>query len=598
MKRSVRIISFIILSLTLITLLASVGGAAETTDDKIVIVLDPGHGGGDPGTIVGTRYEAEYNFDICAYLTEELKKTGKFDVRVTHGYSEKKNYLARSLAADACNADLLISLHFNSTPDLNNVDNGVEVLASVLDEYSPDTLARSICSSISSATGLRNGGVKKKYDTGDELGVYYWNEELKWDIPGVRVARVSDYYSMISWGCKLGYPAIIVEHAYLSNPSDRAYCDSTENLKTIARAEAEAIIEYYTGHTHTYGAVSEDRPASCCLEGILSAKCRICGHRTSVSRIPVNYNAHAWIEESKSATCTETGYSNSICQIARNLNEKGYACSLHEDKIYYPASGHSYNLIEEKAAGHGVDGYTFEVCSLCGDEQRTEILGEAHTYESVDYKYESCTESGYNRYSCSVCGDTHDEEIPAAGHSFVLTEGTETPECSSDGNVKYVCSVCGTEERRKLDIPEHTWRLVSEDVPSCGAEGRVIYKCEVCQTAKEEILPMAEHDFGEGDLTKKAGIFSDGEIRYVCANDPSHIKTESVPHTGIGIKRGVLSAVVLVVLCASFASVVVVLRKRRKKNFMKISAEADKKSADESCGKAEDKASLCNSTES
>ena len=73
---------------------------------------------------------------------------------------------------------MLISLHFNSNPTLDPTLNGVEVLASVLDEWCPTTLASSIASSISKKCGLENGGVIRKKDTGDDRGVYYWNEEL------------------------------------------------------------------------------------------------------------------------------------------------------------------------------------------------------------------------------------------------------------------------------------------------------------------------------------------------------------------------------------------------------------------------------------
>ena len=247
-------------ALMLMCLMALSASAAE----KVTVVLDPGHGGSDPGTTVGTRYESEYNYDVAVLLKGYLEETGQFQVYMTRGRDEYKKYLARALVAENVGADILISLHFNSNPALDPSLNGVEVLASVLGEWSPDALSESICASISSATGLNNGGVIKKADTGDERGIYYWNDELGWDIPGVKTSRKSDYYSMISWGTKLGFPAIIVEHAYLSSPSDLAYCDKPGSLEKMARAEADAIIKYFTGHTHSY-VESCDRLANCSL---------------------------------------------------------------------------------------------------------------------------------------------------------------------------------------------------------------------------------------------------------------------------------------------------------------------------------------------
>ena len=49
-----------LLRLTLIAALVAVFSLSVSADggDKYVIVLDPGHGGHDPGTTVGTRYES------------------------------------------------------------------------------------------------------------------------------------------------------------------------------------------------------------------------------------------------------------------------------------------------------------------------------------------------------------------------------------------------------------------------------------------------------------------------------------------------------------------------------------------------------------
>ena len=188
-----------------VVLFAVLSAGASATEEKIVIVLDPGHGGNDPGTTVGTRYESEYNYDIALLLKEKLEETGKFQVYLTRGKNEKPVYLIRATVADKYNADMLISLHFNSNPTLDPTLNGVEVLASVLDEWCPTTLASSISSSIAKKCGLTDGGLVRKMDTGDSRGVYYWHDELGWDIPGVKTNRVSDYYSMIAWGTKLGF---------------------------------------------------------------------------------------------------------------------------------------------------------------------------------------------------------------------------------------------------------------------------------------------------------------------------------------------------------------------------------------------------------
>ena len=61
---------------------------SASEDEKIVIVLDPGHGGHDPGTTVGTRYESEYNYDVALLLKDKLEKTGKFEVHLSRARNE------------------------------------------------------------------------------------------------------------------------------------------------------------------------------------------------------------------------------------------------------------------------------------------------------------------------------------------------------------------------------------------------------------------------------------------------------------------------------------------------------------------------------
>ena len=471
----------------LLLLLLSIGVSA---DDKITLVLDPGHGGHDPGTTVGTRYESDYNYDIALLLKGYLEETGKFNVILSRERSEYKKYLERACVAEQAGADMLISLHFNSNTALDPTLCGVEVLASVLDEWSPDALSQSICASISAKCGLQNGGVIKKTDTGDSRGVYYWNEELGWDVPGVVSARVSDYYSMISWGTKLGFPAIIVEHAYLSNPSDLAFCDSADGLQKMARAEADAIINYFTGHTHTY-VESCDRQANCCLGGVYSQKCTVCGHRQNVRRTATDSYVHAWTTETVPVTCTTDGAVNRECQISRNLSEKGFShIAVHTDNTVIPATGHSYYVETDTPASHGVDGVHREVCAVCGDVSEIITPGDPHVYDVTENVPVTCTADGHTTYACTVCGHTYTDNFTSPGHDY--TSNGEELRCDSDGTKEYTCSVCGEVMSEDVQIPPHTLEVAEEISPDSKNEGRIVRRCSVCGYEETEIIPKTE----------------------------------------------------------------------------------------------------------
>ena len=551
----------------LVALTLSVSADGE---EVYTIVLDPGHGGHDPGTDVGTRYESEYNYDVALLLKAKLEAGGNFKVILTRNRSEYKKYLERALVADKANADLLVSLHFNS--NLNSSPNGVEVLASVLDEWSPDALSNSILNSISKKCGLRNGGIKKQRDTGDARGVYYWNEELGWDVPGVKSRRVSDYYSMLSWGTKLGFPAIIVEHAYLSNKSDLAFCDSKNGLNLLAEAEAEAIINYFTGHTHTYQK-STDRRSNCCLEGVESEKCTVCGHRRNVTRVPISPDVHLWTVDSRKVTCTSDGYVYRECQISRNLSEKGMSgIKTHTQTETVSSPGHIMVTVTNTEASHGNDGIFKERCSVCGYVNEVITPGDPHVYTVVTSTPKSCTVNGREVYRCTSCDDSYEVSHPAEGHDYV--SGDEVLNCASDGTKEYVCKNCGDVVSENIEVPPHKTELVIDRAPTCEVDGMRRKVCTVCGHTEDQILPKTGHDYGDGEVVTEPDYFAEGSIKYVCKNDKDHVKTEVIPKKPGGDKIIAASVAGSVILLAVIVLPFIILGRKKLKVISEESAEA------------------------
>ena len=70
MKTIIKISTFIILLIS-ITFINSEVNALLPLSGKIIII-DPGHGGKDPGTTSGKVYESEINLKISKYLETEL----------------------------------------------------------------------------------------------------------------------------------------------------------------------------------------------------------------------------------------------------------------------------------------------------------------------------------------------------------------------------------------------------------------------------------------------------------------------------------------------------------------------------------------------
>ena len=216
--------------------IATYAGRAAT---RLVVVLDPGHGGYDPGAIANGTNEKTLTLKIAKYCKDALEKNGRIQVYMTresdtsvggatNASADLKNRV--SFAASK-NADLFVSIHLNSA---GAAAYGAEV-------YYPNSNYRSdigqegqkLASSIQKQLvnlGLYNRGVKVRQS---ENGSTYPD------------GSVQDYYAVIHQSKRNGFPGIIVEHAFLTNASDyQKYLSSDEKLKTLGEADAKGIIEY------------------------------------------------------------------------------------------------------------------------------------------------------------------------------------------------------------------------------------------------------------------------------------------------------------------------------------------------------------------
>lgn len=85
---------------------------------KPVIVIDPGHGGKDPGTTVGRHVqEKELVLQFSAELARKLIATGRYQVYLTRNTDTFIPLRERTRLATQVGADLFLSVHADSHPD-------------------------------------------------------------------------------------------------------------------------------------------------------------------------------------------------------------------------------------------------------------------------------------------------------------------------------------------------------------------------------------------------------------------------------------------------------------------------------------------------
>jgi N-acetylmuramoyl-L-alanine amidase len=127
------------------------------SDGRLVVVLDPGHGGGDPGAVgINGLQEKTIVLPIALQVAALLEQQG-VQVILTRNTDQEVELEPRVRMAEQANATIFVSIHANSIslsrPDIN----GLETYY-----YSPDgqQLAQEIQTSVAQATGMRNIGVK------------------------------------------------------------------------------------------------------------------------------------------------------------------------------------------------------------------------------------------------------------------------------------------------------------------------------------------------------------------------------------------------------------------------------------------------------
>lgn len=208
-----------------ITATASNGMKATctVTVSEYIIVLDPGHGGSDPGTSYNGVSEKNVNLKIAQYVKAELETYSNVKVIMTRTSDTYPTLLERSQIAGNYKADFFISIHCNMLASKSSAANGSEVYASLSPNYSASTakMGNLVMSELVKA-GMKNRGVKT-----------------------VRGESGQDYYAVIRNTVAKGVPAILIEEGYLSGSSDHAMLTSDAGQRKIGVANATAIANYF-----------------------------------------------------------------------------------------------------------------------------------------------------------------------------------------------------------------------------------------------------------------------------------------------------------------------------------------------------------------
>lgn len=211
--------------------------AGDTNGDGVfTVVLDPGHGGSDPGALGFGLRESDLTLSIGKYCQQTLSQYAKTKVYMTRTSDTFVDLKPRADFAKSVGADLFVSLHINSSPASSA--NGAEIWIPSPGTWFPafngvgEDLAREMLSKLK-ALGL--------VDRDTDWDNYEVNGEKKYYPDG----SWADSLSVIRNCREVGIMAVLVEHGFISNQSDAKFLSSEANLKRLGEADAQGIVDYY-----------------------------------------------------------------------------------------------------------------------------------------------------------------------------------------------------------------------------------------------------------------------------------------------------------------------------------------------------------------
>jgi len=216
------------------------------------LVLDPGHGGEDPGALGrrGTR-EKVVVMDIARRLKKKLEKQG-FEVILARDTDKFVSLADRSRCGNGRKADLFVSIHANSAP--NRAACGLETyfLSEAKTDWERAVAARENAAfeTEDSSTALNVGG-----DVGLILADLAQNEFLvesselaariqEATVPYARIkdrgVRQANFYVLRN----NFMPAVLVECGFLSNKSEEKLLRQLEHRERLAEGISRGIVEF------------------------------------------------------------------------------------------------------------------------------------------------------------------------------------------------------------------------------------------------------------------------------------------------------------------------------------------------------------------
>jgi N-acetylmuramoyl-L-alanine amidase len=218
--------------------------------DRPLVVIDPGHGGHDPGAIApqtATR-EKDVTLGVARAIRDELLKGGRVRVALTRDDDRFLILQERAEIARGLKADLFISVHADAAPSAEASGATIYTLSEVAsDRKAAQLAARENKADIINGINLRN----EKADVSSILIDLAQRETMNASArfadllkrEGTAMPFRGDYHRMAGFAVLKApdTPAILLEVGYLTNATDVERITSADGKAAIATGIRRAV---------------------------------------------------------------------------------------------------------------------------------------------------------------------------------------------------------------------------------------------------------------------------------------------------------------------------------------------------------------------
>jgi N-acetylmuramoyl-L-alanine amidase len=225
------------------------------------IVIDPGHGGHDPGAKGRGINEAEVVLDVALRLEKLLERMPGVEVILTRRSNDFVPLEERTALANREGADLFLSIHANAST--NNQASGVETYFL---NFANNLSAASVAARENAASGQHMGALpdvvktialNNKLDESRDFATYVQREMIKTLRPANRSVRdlgVKQAPFVVLIGAAM--PSVLAEISFVTNAQDARLLKNGTYRQRIADALLSGIQEYQSS-LKTVGKVAQ-----------------------------------------------------------------------------------------------------------------------------------------------------------------------------------------------------------------------------------------------------------------------------------------------------------------------------------------------------